>query len=44
MKVLLITLSLLTALNALACDGSGKSKDKEEDKDKRMTTVTSKIH
>jgi hypothetical protein len=37
MKVLMITASLLLALNAMACGGSGK--DKEEDKDERITVI-----
>ena len=37
MKILMITASLLLALNALACGGSGK--DKEEDKEERITVL-----
>lgn len=34
MRMLIVTVSILFALNSLACDGSGK--DKEEDKDERV--------
>ncbi len=34
MRMLIVTASILFALNSLACDGSGK--DKEEDKDERV--------
>jgi hypothetical protein len=37
-KAFMITASLLLALNAMACDGSGK--DKEKEKDKRVTLIT----
>ena len=33
-----MTASLLLALNAMACDGSGKDKDKEKE-DKRITII-----
>ncbi len=34
MRMIIVTASILFALNSLACDGSGK--DKEEDKDERV--------
>lgn len=37
-KILIITASLLVALNALAC-GGGKGKDEEEEKDERITLL-----
>ena len=39
MKVLFICISLLVALNALACDGSGKGKDKEKEKEEERITI-----
>jgi hypothetical protein len=39
MKVLFISLSLLVALNALACDGSGKGKGKEKEKEEERITM-----
>jgi hypothetical protein len=38
MKIIVMTASLLLALNAMACDGSGKDKDKEKE-DKRITII-----
>jgi hypothetical protein len=40
MKYLLLASALMMAMNVMACDGSGKSKDKEKKpEDERITTI-----